>query len=260
MRLIMADIARVVALWAALAGSAVARPGDQTPPPGKPPPLQPGEKQHGDPLPLSSGTGFLVANGRVLTNNHVVEHCGRMLARNTQGREMTARVDVTDSQRDLALLSLAEDFAPSLTFRSAPDIRRGDTVVTYGFPLMGLLSSGPTLTSGQVSALSGLHDDADELQISAPVQPGNSGGPLLDAQGNVAGVIVSKLNAARVAQMEGGDIPQNVNFAIKASVVLNFLKENGVTVATAASTGPERGAANVGEIADPATVLLRCYR
>jgi serine protease Do len=98
------------------------------------------------------------------------------------------------------------------------------------------------------------------LQISAPVQPGNSGGPLLDAQGNVAGVIVSKLNAARVAQMEGGDIPQNVNFAIKASVVLNFLKENGVTVATAASTGPERGAANVGEIADPATVLLRCYR
>ncbi len=81
-------------------------------------------------------------------------------------------------------------------------------MVTYGFPLLGLLSSGPTLTTGTISALSGLRDNQTDFQISAPVQPGNSGGPLLDAQGNVIGIVVAKLNAARIAEITDGDIPQ----------------------------------------------------
>jgi serine protease Do len=260
MRPILADLACAGILWVALTGMAAARLPDKPPPPGKPPPLEPTVNRPPGASLVSSGTGFLAAAGHVLTNNHVVDHCGYMVARNAAGRELTAKIDITDSQRDLALLSLAEDFAPALTFRSGPAIRRGETVITYGFPLSGLLSSGPTLTSGQISALSGMHDNADQFQISAPVQPGNSGGPLLDAQGNVAGIIVAKLNAARIAEMDGGDIPQNVNFAIKGSVVMEFLRENTVTVATAASTGPDQSAAALGDIADPATVFLRCYR
>jgi len=208
----------------------------------------------------SSGTGFVAAPGRIVTNNHVVEGCGRMMARNARNVKQQATVLATDPQRDLALLSLPDDFGPPLAFRDAPAVRRGETVVTYGFPLTGLLSSGPSLTAGDVSALTGLRDNPRNYTITAPVQPGNSGGPLLDSQGSVIGVVVTKLNAARVAQMTGGDIPQNVNFAVKGSEVLNFLRANNVRPRTAASTGPDLRNSDVGDIANPSTVFLECYK
>ena len=188
-------------------------------PRGKPPPLGASDRTastSGRPHPASSGTGFVVADGRLVTNNHVVEGCGRMVARNAAGTEQAAPVLATDRQRDLALLSIPTSLGPPLTFRSQPDVRRGETVVTFGFPLFGLLSNGPTLTTGDISALSGLRDNQINYQISAPVQPGNSGGPLLDNSGNVVGIVVAKLNAARIAEMTDGDIPQNVNFAVKS--------------------------------------------
>src|SRR5439155_21695916 len=97
-------------------------------------------------------------------------------------------------------------------------VRQGDGIVAVGFPLRGLLASGPNVTTGTISALAGLGDDSRYLQITAPVQPGSSGGPLLDQSGNVVGVVVGKLDALRVAQAIG-DIPQNVNFAINAAVI-----------------------------------------
>ena len=208
----------------------------------------------------SSGTGFVVAEGRVLTNNHVVDDCARMVARGAEGERVSARVLATDPRRDLALLAVPREIGPPLTFRDQPPLRRGETVVTYGFPLSGLLSSGPTLTTGDVSALAGLRDNPTNVQISAPVQPGNSGGPLLDSQGHVVGVVVSKLNAVRIARMTGGDIPQNVNFAVKGTEALAFLRANGVQPRTAASAGADKRAFEVGEIANPSTVFLQCYR
>jgi S1-C subfamily serine protease len=209
---------------------------------------------------VSSGTGFMVAEGRVMTNNHVVAECGSMVARNAQGARVPARVLVTDRRRDLALLAVPPELGPPLTFRDAPPVRRGEGVVTYGYPLSGLLSSGPTLTTGDISALSGLRDNPLNFQISAPVQPGNSGGPLLDQQANVIGVVVSKLNAARIAEMTGGDIPQNVNFAVKGAEAIAFLRENRVPVRTAASAGADKRNFEVGEIANGSTFSLQCFR
>jgi S1-C subfamily serine protease len=228
-------------------------------PRGKPPPLRPGERGAGTQTPASTGTSFIAATGRLLTNNHVVEGCGRMVARNAAGQEQVARVLATDRHRDLALLEVPAAFGPALTFRSAPEVKRGEPVITFGFPLFGLLSSGPTLTTGDVSALSGLRDNQTDYQISAPVQPGNSGGPLLDAQGNVIGVVVAKLNAARIAEMTDGDIPQNVNFAVKGGPAVDFLREQGVIPRTAVSEGPAKGAATVGDIANPSTMFLQCF-
>ena len=228
-------------------------------PRGKPPPLRPGEQAGPAAHPESTGTSFVAAQGRLLTNNHVVDGCRRMVARNAKGAEQTANVIATDRTRDLALLTVTNDFGPPLTFRTAPDVKRGEPVVTYGFPLFGLLSSGPTLTTGAISALSGLRDNQTNYQISAPVQPGNSGGPLLDGQGNVIGVVVAKLNAARIAEMTDGDIPQNVNFAVKGGPALDFLHEHGVAPLTANSAGSDKGAAAVGDIANPSTAFLQCF-
>jgi S1-C subfamily serine protease len=207
-----------------------------------------------------SGSGFVVDPGRLLTNAHVVRRCAAILARNADGRTAHAKLLATDEGRDLAILGVPKDFGPALQFRDSPVVLRGESVVTYGFPLTGLLSSGPTLTTGSISALSGLRDSGLDYTISAPVQPGNSGGPLLDAQGHVIGVVVAKLNAAAVARLTGGDIPQNVNFAIKGEAALAFLRDVGLRPPTAASLGPELHASAIGEIANPATAFIQCLR
>jgi hypothetical protein len=236
---------------------AVATPGR------KPPPLPPGNGPFGvDPgqrRARASGSAFVVAPGRVLTNHHVIEGCTEIRLRTSGGADLPASVAASDPQRDLALLTVRGDAGPPLRFRAAPAMRRGEAVVTYGFPLAGLLSSGPTLTTGDVSALSGLRDNPQQFQISAPVQSGNSGGPLLDLAGHVVGVVTSKLNAQRVAQSTG-DIPQNVNFAVKAEEAIDFLRRSGVQPQVARSDSTARNAAEVGEIAHPATLFLRCLR
>lgn len=210
--------------------------------------------------PSASGTGFMVADGRILTAAHVVQGCNRMTARNARNQTVTARIDAVDARRDLAVLSVQSGFGTPLAFRDTPPVRRGDPVVSYGFPLSGLLSSGPSLTTGDISAMAGLRDNPLHFQISTPVQPGNSGGPLLDGQGNIVGVVTSKLNAARVAQMTGGDIPQNVNFAVKGTEAVAFLGEHGVRPKLASSAGVDRRPAEIGQLADPATVFLQCFR
>lgn len=209
---------------------------------------------------VASGSGFMVGDGRVLTNNHVVDGCARMSARNAAGARVAATVLATDPRRDLALLSVPVGFGPVLVFRDSPPVQRGETVITYGFPLSGVLSSGPSLTTGDVSALTGLRDNPLHFTITAPVQPGNSGGPLLDAQGHVVGVVVSKLNAARIAQMTGGDIPQNVNFAIKGPEAATFLAGRGSPVQHAASTGAELRPAQIGTLAHPSVLFLQCFK
>jgi S1-C subfamily serine protease len=252
-------------------------------PSGKPPPLgadepalrgkssfdepeQTGLPQPGAGLPspreraFASGTGFVVAEGKLLTNRHVIAECGRVVARDAIGVPLPARVVAADRERDLALLNVTKSIGPPLVFRDAPPVRRGEYVITYGFPLSGLLSSGPSLTTGNISALAGLRDNPANFQISAAVQPGNSGGPLFDSRGNVIGVVVSKLNAARVAQLTGGDIPQNVNFAVKGTEVLAFLRENRVQPVLAPSTGPEKRPDEIDAVANPSTVYLQCFR
>jgi hypothetical protein len=209
--------------------------------------------------PTSSGSGFVVAQGRALTNHHVIDGCRRVSLRTPTGGTLEARVLASDARRDLALLGFEGEAGPPLTFRDRPPVARGEMVVTYGFPLSGVLSSGPTLTTGDISALAGLRDNPLHYQISAPVQPGNSGGPLLDGNAHVVGVVVSKLNAMRIAQMTGGDIPQNVNFAIKGAEALSFLLSNRVSPPLAESSGPDKRASEVGQIAHASTLFIQCY-
>jgi len=209
---------------------------------------------------VSTGTGFLIADGLVMTNQHVIDGCDRIILHTPSGQWLAATPPArADARLDLALLTVPGLVGPALPFRQGPALRRGEGVVAYGFPLAGLLSSEPKLTRGEVNGLRGLRDNPDQFQISAEVQPGNSGGPLLDMQGHVVGVIVSKLNAQRLAQSTG-DIAQNVNFAVQGPTAIAFARRAGVTPRLAGSTGRELSTADVGDLAHRSTLFIRCER
>ena len=148
----------------------------------------------------SSGTGFFVAPQHVLTNNHVIKDCGvnPILVSYPDRRPERAYISGQDDVNDLALLKTELPNLGVASFRFGP--RVGEPVAAYGFPLPGLLSSGGNFTLGNVTSLAGLNDDTRVLQTSAPTQPGNSGGPLLDMSGSVVGVIEGQLNALLMIQ------------------------------------------------------------
>ena len=208
--------------------------------------------------PAASGTGFVISRqGHVLTNNHVIDGC--MTIRTTsEGGKKQLTVVGTDPGNDLALLKLPSPSPNIARFREGRNIRAGDGVVVVGFPLHGLLASEANVTTGTVSALAGIGNDTRFFQITAPVQPGNSGGPLLDQGGNIVGIVVSKLNAMKIAKVTG-DIPQNINFAINGAVAKSFLDANSVEYELA-SSGKKLESSDVGGQAKKFTLLLECFK
>jgi hypothetical protein len=202
----------------------------------------------------NTGTGFLVAPERVMTNQHVVDGCARITLRAPSGHRFNAVAPVqANRELDLAVLHVPGLNGPALPFRAeAP--RRGEDVITYGHPLAGVLSADPKLTRGEVSGLGGFRGDPTRLQFSAPLQPGNSGGPLLDMRARVVGITTASLGGRRSETL------QNVNFAVKSDRAIAFLRAAGVTPALGADSTPERGAVEVGETANRAVYLIHCEK
>ena len=201
----------------------------------------------------STGTGFIVsADGHILTNNHVVAGCAEVRI-----KPLVVPVLAQDAALDLALLKVGAKFKRFATFRDG-GIRKGETVVVAGFPLPGLLASDLKITTGTVSGLAGPGNNKNLIQLSAPVQKGNSGGPLLDLSGHVVGVVMGKLDALKLARATG-DIPQNVNFAIKGNVARDFMAANGVE-AVAAFSAIDLPPADVAERAQLYTALIECWK
>lgn len=217
-----------------------------------------GAPSAGKPVKSKSGTGFVVsANGHIVTNQHVIEGCSDLKGNLTGEAAMVLRVVSSDANNDLALLQ-----APSTTtfkeFARIRDrsIRSGDSVVAIGFPFHGLLTSDLTVTTGIVSSLSGMRNDSRFLQISAPVQPGNSGGPLFDTTGQIVGVVTGKLDGLRVA-VATGSIPENINFAIKTGALRDFLDNSVVPYQTAEPKG-ELKITDIAGNARAYTMLISC--
>jgi S1-C subfamily serine protease len=132
------------------------------------------------------------------------------------------------SEFDLALLQTTLKESKSVAVFSASPAMLNSDVTAVGFPYAGLLG-GINVTRGAISSLKGLGGDANTFQITAPVQSGNSGGPVLASDGEVVGVVVSKLDATFMAQ-NSGDVPQNVNFAIRGEIAKLFLAQNQIEV------------------------------
>lgn len=173
----------------------------------------------------STGTGFIITqDGHIITNNHVVEACetAKIIINDNK---MEGTIVARSTELDLAVIkSDAQVNPPSFRINEAI---LGETISVAGFPLTGILSSDLNITNGIVSAVRGMRDESVTFQITAPTQPGNSGGPVLDERGNVIGIVVSKLSSLWTLARTR-DLPQNVNFAIHASYAIEFLKQNGV--------------------------------
>jgi S1-C subfamily serine protease len=204
-----------------------------------------------------NGTGFVIStDGYVLTNYHVIGNCESDIHGNlTSQSATTLRVVSKDETNDLALLQ-----APTTSKEIAPiratAVRSGEPVIAIGYPYHGLLTSDFTVTTGIVSSLSGIFNDTRYLQISAAVQPGNSGGPLLDAAGNVVGVVAEKLATLKFVKATG-EIPENISFAIKTGAVRDFLDNSVVSYRTADSK-VELKTVDIAQNARAYTMLISC--
>jgi serine protease Do len=206
----------------------------------------------------SLGTGFFVSSeGHIVTNSHVVNDCNSVQVTFGLTPKMAGRIMAHDAANDLALIKIEMHPTAFASLRSG--VRLGEGVAAFGFPLAGLLATSGNFTLGNVTAVAGLGDDTRIIQISAPVQPGNSGGPLLDYSGNVVGVVEGKLNAITVFTVTN-DLAQNVNFAIKANVVTNFLDANSVAYTSGSLGSTALQHSEIAERAKSLAVMIECNK
>jgi len=208
----------------------------------------------------ATGTGFYISPETIVTNFHVVNGCAELRLHKSGGDLGTAQVLATSRADDLAALRAAEAPAKSfLRLRIGAPIKAAEPVLVFGYPLAEALSSAGNTTVGNVTALAGLGDDSRYIQISAAVQPGNSGGPAIDEAGRLMGVVVAKLNALAIARLTG-DIPQNVNFAIKVGTLASFLEAHGLGYTPADVAARELTLTQRAERAEASSVQVACWK
>ena len=202
-----------------------------------------------------SGSGFFInSTGVAITNHHVVDNC-TSIRTTAAGVEYPAKLIAADESNDLALIQVdVKQPARFLSFRSTP-ARLAEPIAALGYPLPGVLSPSIGVSTGTVSSLSGIRGDSRFVQINSPVQPGNSGGPVIDDRGLVIGVVVSKLDALKVVRATG-DIPQNVNFAIGLRSIQTFLESQSTKYLVEADGTRDISAAS--ERASMSTVRVIC--
>lgn len=168
---------------------------------------------------VKMGTGWVVAPHFVITNHHVVGNASSVILVRTDNRRIKADVAMRDTANDIAVLKPRNTklLPPGLPV-AAKTANVGASIFTIGYPLVSIMGREPKLTTGYVSARTGLVNDPRIYQISVPIQPGNSGGPVFNMQGEVIGIATSSLDAAKVFKW-AGNIPQNVNYAVKSHYV-----------------------------------------
>ena len=237
----------------------VARPSPPPPVERPSPPPAIGNDAPGKRAVAGTGTGFYIAPNTIITNFHVVNGCSELRLRKNGGDLGAVRVLATSRADDLAALRTETAAKSFLKLRVGAPIKAAEPVLVFGYPLAEALSSAGNTTLGNVTALAGLRDDLRYLQISAAVQPGNSGGPAIDEAGRLMGVVVAKLNALAIARITG-DIPQNVNFAIKVSTLVNFLEAHKIAYEPADPAARELPVTQRAERAEMSSTQVECWK
>ena len=209
-------LAPLIAETEALAALEAVPPSQPT---GAPPPEAAGEA-------TATGTGFYLDARTLVTADHVVAACARISLADGSELAILAR----DPELDVAALAAPRPVTRWLGLAAGNPARLGARIHAAGFPYYAIAGTALHLTGGNVSALAGIDDDARFLSFTAPVQPGNSGGPLLDARGGVVGLVVARLSEDFIVE-ETGSLPQNVNYALSEGALAAFLAGAGLASA-----------------------------
>lgn len=171
----------------------------------------------------ASGTGFFVStDGYLITNHHVIADATRIDVYASNGNIYRAKVINSDSSNDVALLKVEAQTTPFSIVQTGA-LQKGAQVFTLGYPLPSIEGNEVKATFGRINALSGAQGDIRFIQIDVPIQPGNSGGPLIDDNGAVVGITSASVNQQYVVQT-AGTVAQNVNYAVKSEYFLPLLK------------------------------------
>lgn len=187
---------------------------------------------------VSTGTGFFIDKaGHILTAHHVIRDAQRIRIRLSNGSLIPARVIRTDTANDVALLRADYQSSRWLACADSNNVSLGQSVFTIGFPNSDIQGVAPKYNDGKISSLSGLRDDKRHLQTSIPATNGNSGGPLLDSQGRVIGLIVEKLNDLEMLK-RSGNTGQSVSYALKTSYLAGLLHANISTISSSSFHSP----------------------
>lgn len=204
----------------------------------------------------SAGTGFFVnRQGWVVTNAHVVEGCLTVsVPRLGNGSDLAI-----DRQNDLAVFRLGDGGGKSFLPLRRSQPRLGEDIAAYGFPLTGVLSDSIKVTTGNINSLVGLENDTRYLQVSTPLQPGNSGGPVVDQWGSIVGISTAVLGSG-FKNATGIDV-QNVNFAIRSSVAELFLQSRNIPFETTDPVADAKplSTADLSEKVSPSVVQVLCH-
>jgi len=176
-----------------------------------------------------TGTCFAITNdGVLITAYHVIKGATSISVEMSDGSSLAARVEQASEAVDLALLRVHHETPEYLDLADVGTVRVGARVFTFGFPAPHILGPEPKYSEGSISSLSGPAGEATVLQVTVPVQPGNSGGPLVDDEGRVVGIMTS--SAAAIPFLRAtGQLPQNVNWAINAAFARPLLRQPAPT-------------------------------
>jgi TPR repeat protein len=212
----------------------------------------------GTPTKQGIGTAFFVSkSGQAITNHHVIDGCKEV---RVEGHDGVVKVSTSDVVNDLALLQVPGTVNAKATINADPaKLRQGDDIVVFGFPLNSVLSAGGNLTPGVVSALTGLGNNTNQIQITAAIQPGSSGSPVLNKKGEVVGVVSMKLSDSKMAKATG-QIGQNVNFAVSGQTLKSFLDTHKVDYSKSSFMTFDKSTADLADEAKKWTTVVECWK
>ena len=199
---------------------------------------------------VSTGTGFYINNNTIISNYHVVNACHYI----SIGKEERLVVNAIDQVNDITVLESKRN--PDAFLRLSGNPKLGNNIFTAGYPYNDILKNF-NFTSGNVSSLMGPGSNISEFQFTAPVQPGNSGGPILNSKGGVVGITVSGLGA-KFAEL-ADTLPQNINFGIKVGVLKDILTEQGIKYSEGNEFWFDSSEEKIADLSRQSSVLINCH-
>ena len=199
---------------------------------------------------VSTGTGFYINDNTIISNYHVVRTCNYI----SIGKEERLVVNATDQVNDITVLESKRN--PDAFLRLSANPKLGNNIFAAGYPYNDILKNF-NFTSGNVSSLMGPGSNISEFQFTAPVQPGNSGGPILNSKGGVVGITVSGLGA-KFAEL-ADTLPQNINFGIKVGVLKDILTEQGIKYSEGNEFWFDSSEEKIADLSRQSSVLINCH-